>query len=189
MPGGRAKAVGKMPEHASSACHVQDLHDYPARQGPPRFTKGVRRLDLSSRRLFWPNGEWNRVRHDQSRFKQKLYGHVHGNTIHNCPKVGRTHVRSTDEQRDEMGQSPTQQNITQTSKTEWRGVHAAMRMKVRIAMLCERRQTQIGHRRWRLHLQEIFRMGRFMETACRGQEREGCRASPAGGFTPQQVPK
>ena len=23
---------------------------------------------------------------------KKLYGHVHGNTIHNCPKVGRTHM-------------------------------------------------------------------------------------------------
>ena len=57
-----------------------------------------------------------------------------------------------------------------------------MRMKVRIAMLCERRQTQIGHRRWRLHLQEIFRMGRFMETVAAGKEREGCRASPQMGF-------
>ena len=73
MLGGRcAKAVGKMPEHVSACVSCTGSSRLSCKAGgPPRFTKGVRRLDLSSRRLFWPNGEWNRVRHDQSRFKQK----------------------------------------------------------------------------------------------------------------------
>lgn len=71
--GGRcAEAVGKMPEHvwACVSCTRSSRLSCKA-GGPTRFTKGVRRSDLSSRRLFWPNGEWNRDRHDQTRFKQK----------------------------------------------------------------------------------------------------------------------
>ena len=67
--------------------------DYPARQGGQRgLQKGW------EGQIYLPEDYFGQMENGigtgtiRPNLNKKLHGHVHGSTIHNCPKVGRTHM-------------------------------------------------------------------------------------------------
>lgn len=123
--------------------------------------------DLSSRRLFWPNGEWNRDRHDQTRFKQKASWPWpwHYTWLPKGRKNPRVHQLMNREMKCDS-HTHTKEYYSDVKK-EWRWGTCCNVDESQNRYAPWKAPDTKGYRRWWFHLQEIFSRGKSMETVAR----------------------